>query len=58
MATVRDMRREENKMVTTTTMVFSTPNAMTSNCLQGGRDEDKKDEDEGEGRDNDVMMRG
>jgi hypothetical protein len=39
-------------------MVPSTPNTVVSNCLQGGRDEDKKDEDEGEGRDNDATMRG
>jgi hypothetical protein len=52
------VRREENKTVTTTTMVPSTPNAVVSNSLHGGRDEDKKDEDKGEGRDNNAMMRG
>jgi hypothetical protein len=51
-------RREENKMATITTMVPSTPNAMVSNCSQGGRDEDKKDKDEGEGRNDNVTMRG
>jgi hypothetical protein len=45
-------------MVTTTTMVPNTSNAAASNCLWGGRDEDNQDEDEGEGRDDDMMMRG
>jgi hypothetical protein len=49
------VRRKENKMVTTTTAVPSTPNAAVSNCSRGGWDEDEKNEDEGHGRDNDTM---
>jgi hypothetical protein len=55
MATARDSEEEGEQDGDHYHCISQHPNAAVSNCLQGGWDEDKKDEDEGDGREDDTM---